>query len=299
MLGYFLYEGLHVPADPASALVWFTRAANRGDILAQAWLGDVLATGKGVPKDRDASKMWYERAAAQGHVGSLLALTAMASPPGQNPEEDAALFEQWLKAAEGGDALAQRMVGDFRIRGVRCKQSVGEGAMWLRMASEQGNAAAKLILSGLIISGSVAPDHPNEAANLMQQAAVQGSVEASYNLGVCYRLGVGGVSTDAGTAMEWYRRAANQDYAPAQLELGDLLLEVSASEEALSEARTWYSAASRAGLAKASLHLGRMHEVGVGAPKNQQLAMQFYQRAADAGLREGAAGVQRCSVGRI
>ena len=51
--------------------------------------------------------------------------------------------------------------------------------------------------------------------------AQQGSVEAQYNLGLLYAQGQG-VPQDAGQAIQWFRRAADQGYAPigARISMG-------------------------------------------------------------------------------
>jgi len=295
-LGLLLFEGKHTAADLSRALTWFTRAANRGDVFAQAWLGDVLATGQGVPKDPAASDAWYRLAADQGHVGALLAITAKAPEPGQDPEVDADLCAKWTKCAEIGDPLAQRMIGDFLVRGVRCPQDLPNGAKWLRKAAANGNVASKRILAKLLVNGQIPQEHPNEAMDMMHQAAAAGDGEASYSLGVCYSKGMAGLAADKKASLLWYRRAANQNHASAQVALGDLLLESAKSPEALSEARTWYSAAARAGNPKASLTLGQMHEAGLGVRRDLEAALGFYRQAADGGLEEAKDGIRRCSA---
>ena len=52
-----------------------------------------------------------------------------------------------------------------------------------------------------------------------RKAAEQNHAEAQYNLGVCYDEGEG-VAKDQVEAVKWYRKAAEQNFAAAQYNLG-------------------------------------------------------------------------------
>ena len=58
-----------------------------------------------------------------------------------------------------------------------------------------------------------------EAVKWYRKAAEQNDAEAQYNLGVCYANGQG-VAKDEVEAVKWYRKAAEQNYAAAQYNLG-------------------------------------------------------------------------------
>src|SRR5919205_3778505 len=57
------------------------------------------------------------------------------------------------------------------------------------------------------------------ALRLFEAAAQKGDREAQHTLGFMYRDGRGTKRNDA-KAMAWYRKAAEQDYAPAAYNLG-------------------------------------------------------------------------------
>ncbi len=57
------------------------------------------------------------------------------------------------------------------------------------------------------------------AAGWFRKAAQQNDAEAQFNLGACYQNGEG-VAKDYAEAAKWFRRAAEQNYADAQLSLG-------------------------------------------------------------------------------
>jgi TPR repeat protein len=64
----------------------------------------------------------------------------------------------------------------------------------------------------------VVKDHA-EAAKWYRKAAEQNYAEAQYNLGLGYYKGEG-VAKDQAEAVKWYRKAGEQNYAEAQYNLG-------------------------------------------------------------------------------
>ena len=58
-----------------------------------------------------------------------------------------------------------------------------------------------------------------EAVKWYRKAAEQNDAEAQNNLGLCYANGQG-VAKDEVEAVKWYRKAAEQNYAEAQYNLG-------------------------------------------------------------------------------
>jgi hypothetical protein len=53
-------------ADPAAAVAWWLRAADRGYVPAQLALSRALEAGRGVKKDAAAAAYWAARAANGG-----------------------------------------------------------------------------------------------------------------------------------------------------------------------------------------------------------------------------------------
>jgi hypothetical protein len=100
------------------------------------------------------------------------------------------------------------------------------------------------------------------------------------NLGLCYSLGTG-VPEDEKQAVEWYRKAAGQDYAKAQLILGicyEFGIGVAKNEE---QAVVWYRKAAEQGDATAQCNLGVCYELGIGVTKNEEQAVVWFRKAAE------------------
>ena len=110
---------------------------------------------------------------------------------GEQPEQMARLHQLWLQGAERGDATAQRVVGDFYMRGVGIERSPQKAERWLAASSNQGDTAAMVLLGGLILEDTDNEARFPQAVELFRRAAELSNVDAEYNLGVCLRRGLG------------------------------------------------------------------------------------------------------------
>ena len=90
----------------------------------------------------------------------------------------------------------------------------------IRARAEIGDAQSQFELGGAFYSGTlgVAKDYA-QAVKWNRKAAEQNYAPAQYNMGICYGEGQG-VAKNEVEAMKWYRKAAEQNYAPAQYNLG-------------------------------------------------------------------------------
>jgi TPR repeat protein len=291
MLALLYFQGKHVQEDQGLAMHWFTRAAQRGNAFAQAWLGDILIRGQGVAVDRDAAAVWYQRAALQGHAGAIAALTSLRMADGAGGDELAQVFQLWLLAAQGGHAEAQRVVGDFYLRGVGIEPSVEEARRWLDAAVLQGYLPAMVLLAGLLLQHAPESEHP-QAVELFRRAAASGNIDAQYNLGVCLRRGLG-VASDDIEAEQLYSSAARQGHRSAQLALAALKAQSATTEAGWQEAAHWYRLAADAGHPAAVVSLAQLYESGRGVERDRAAALRLYRQALAAGQVDCAREVRR------
>lgn len=123
------------------------------------------------------------------------------------------------------------------------------------------------------------------------RGAARGEAEALYGLGQAYRLGRG-VAENGDTAIEYYRRAADRGYLPAQASLGILLFQKGQKTEALKLLR---EAADRSE-PRAAYVLGVATFGGDGTPRNQVLGYAYVLRARDLGLALAATEAARMAA---
>ena len=110
------YElGLGVPRrSDNNAYIWYLKAAEKGDVAAQAKVGDWLTRGKGIDKDEAAGVTWLQRAADRGNRDAQYGL-GMAMIRGRGIAKSDSLGFTWVKkAAEQGHVEAQKEVAKRR-----------------------------------------------------------------------------------------------------------------------------------------------------------------------------------------
>ncbi len=110
-LGERYEQGLGVARrSDNNAYIWYLKAAEKGDVAAQAKVGDWLTRGKGIDKDEAAGVTWLQRAADRGNRDAQYGL-GMAMIRGRGtPKSDSLGFTWVKKAAEQGHVEAQKEV---------------------------------------------------------------------------------------------------------------------------------------------------------------------------------------------
>ena len=76
-LGRIYDGGIDVPRNSAEAIKWYTKAAERGELLDQYELGEIYSQGVDVPKNIAEARKWYQKAADGGFAGASYRLKTM------------------------------------------------------------------------------------------------------------------------------------------------------------------------------------------------------------------------------
>ena len=84
--------------------------------------------------------------------------------------------------------------------------------------------AATLAIIAIVFSTGCTSESDAELVKQFREDADLGYPKAQFNLGVMYANGRGGLKNDV-EAVKWYRKAAEQGNALAQVALGDISLE--------------------------------------------------------------------------
>ena len=91
---------------------------------------------------------------------------------------------------------------------------------------------------------------------------------------------------DLKQATDWYRKSAEQGYAPAQWNLGLCYKYGNGVEKDLKQAAEWYRKAAEQGDADAQFSLGVCYEAGIGVKEDPKQALEWYQKAAAQGVAD-------------
>jgi TPR repeat protein len=115
-----------------------------------------------------------------------------------------------------------------------------------------------------------------------RKAAEQGYAAAENNLGNMYNEGHG-VPKDDAQGVSWIRKAAERGFAVAQNNLGYSYLEGGGVAKDAVQAATWYRKAAEQGFAMAQNSLGYLYQRGIGVAKDAVQAATWYRKAAEQG----------------
>ena len=113
-----------------------------------------------------------------------------------------------------------------------------------------------------------------------RKAAEQNYAPAQNCLGYAYAKG-DGVMPSVAEAVKWYRKAAEQNYAKAQDNLGVLIVKGLGVKKDAKEAVEWFRKAAEQNYAPAQNNLGVAYENGESVAKDEVDAMKWYRKAAD------------------
>ena len=228
------------------AFLWYKKAAEQANAVAQYNLAVCYSKGEGIKKDEKEAITWYKKAAEQGHIE------------------------------------AQNSLGYCYKYGEGVEKDEKEAVAWYKKAAEQGNALAQFNLGNCLIKGEGVEKDENEAVVWYKKAARQGDIGAQYDIGVCYSEGKG-VEKDEKEAVAWYKKAAEQGYAMAQYNYGNCLLMGKGVEKDEKEAVVWYKKAAEQGCAEAQHNIGVCYEKGDGVEKDEKEAFSWYKKSAEQG----------------
>src|SRR6266516_4846113 len=131
------------------------------------------------------------------------------------------------------------------------------------------------------------PAQQNEADRKVlaeiRAGADKGDAKAQYELGRAFFSGTLGVSKDEAEAVKWFRKAAEQNVADAQYNLGVCYANGQGVTEDDAEAVKWFRKAAEQNLADAQYNLGVCYDSGEGVAKDQVEAYKWWLLAAGQG----------------
>lgn len=177
-------------------------------------------------------------------------------------------------------------------------RNLRDGHKWLKRSAEAATPQYPHALHELALLHEkgfdtvIFADHAY-AVHLYSEAAALGYAPSAFRLGECYEFGRLGCKIDPALSIHYYSIAAEQDHPEACFALTAWYLMgvdgvLDASED---QAFAWaYRATSTGnGLPKAEFAIGYFYECGIGVPKDIEMAIQWYNRAAAKGDKRAAA----------
>jgi len=112
-------------------------------------------------------------------------------------------------------------------------------------------------------------------------------------LGEMYEYGYY-IYRDDSTALNWYRKAAEQGYAAAHFNIGRMYENGKGVDENYMSAAEWYRKAAEKGHAHAQFYLGNMYHAGYCVNQNHSTAVEWYRKATKQGHVIAQFNLYRC-----
>lgn len=168
------------------------QSAERGNPDIQYQIAKRYYTGAGVPSDKINAITWLNKSAEQGYLPAQKALGILYLDGDGSvlaiPEKGV----EWLvKAAEQNDGEAQGLLAKIYKEGKLAPLDYEKARYWAELGASQHNPMAEYFLGTLNHFGLGIEKNLTKAANLYQQAAEQGYLEALNNIGGMYFAGLG------------------------------------------------------------------------------------------------------------
>ncbi|HET7694955.1 MAG TPA: tetratricopeptide repeat protein [Vicinamibacterales bacterium] len=154
--------------------------------------------------------------------------------------------------------------------------SVARAVDAARARAGNGDPIAQFSLGSYLYYGST---QTAAGVEWIRKAAAQQLAPAEHHLGQIYEFGFG-VPADDGLALEWYRKAAGHGSAPAARAIGEFHLKGRGVRADAAEAARWFRRAADGDDLRAQYQLGQMYFDGTGVPRDYESAYVWFALAA-------------------
>ncbi len=263
--------------DVKGAFARLSRAARSGIPEAEFRVGRCYLEGAGVPPSRADGVRWVERAATKGYVEAQ-ALIATLCLHGMAPgdantgsglfggqtmaEPDYPTAAKWARrAAEGGSAEGQAVLGFILTSGPENLRNPAEGDRWYQKSAAGGCPQGQLGYALILARDTSNPETQAELLKHLSQAAEKGLSTALYLYGMIQERGLN-VPQDRAAAALCYKQAAEKGHRGAQARWGFALMSGNGVERNLVEGESWLRRAALAGDAEAAALVGDIYAKG-------------------------------------
>ncbi|MDA8248441.1 MAG: tetratricopeptide repeat protein, partial [Rhodospirillales bacterium] len=207
----------------------------------------------------------FGRLIGLGSAGGALKRAQALAEQGKRAEA----FPLLAKAAQGGIAEAEYLVGRAYLEAAGVPRSATEATRWLEKAAEHGYVEAQSLLGAVYLSGitGVAAEAAQSGSALFATAAAGGSVQPDFD-----------------KAAHWARRAAEGGSADGQALLGYILTSGPESLRDLPAAEDWYRKAAAANSPQGQLGFGMALLRRAKTAEEQAAGAAELAKAAESGL---------------
>ena len=247
-----LVDGYYSGQLKGPKVYWCKKGAKLGMAKAQYVLAECYYNGEKVEKDINQALKWCNKAKGAAR-----------------DEDNSAMYEQFKKKVEELylAITRQKNLTEWLNKGNECfsLNNFSEAITWYHKLVSSENMPEVYYKLGYCYEQT---DDYQAAVRNYKKAADNGNADAQYRLGLCTEQGKG-ITINKNQAIEWYRKAANQEHVEAEQELNRLIKE--------QHIANW----KKTGLEKFNT-------------RSYEQALQLYKQAADAGDIESLYWIGNC-----
>lgn len=270
------------------------KEADEGDAFAQASLGLFFENGIGVEKSIESALKYYQMSADQNCPNGLLCLAdCFAQGKGIQISSDKAIHYYKL-AADQGYILAQSTLAGYLIK---TKINPSLAVRYFKLVIQSGEKDLNTLrycechLARCFEDGIGVKQSITNALYYYKKAAEHGEFFSQNRLGEAYRNGELGLKKSTEKAFFWYLKAAEQGSAIDLEIIGKFYEKGECVAQSFEKAFQFYQSAAeigiREGYGRSIYNLARCYEKGIGTEKSLEKAIYNYKLAAENGFKDG------------
>ncbi|KAL8825199.1 MAG: hypothetical protein Q9170_007885 [Blastenia crenularia] len=285
------HSGIGTPRNCNEAAYWYKHVADK----AIAWSRSGPPGGQALQKD--SYRIADQNGGVYGKGASAVSSGPNANKAGPNSDSHAS-FDDVLEyldlMSRKGDLKATFSLGSLHYDGSRTmKRNSRTARKYFRLAARKywakdgsvltedngvGRVASKAAgyLGRMSLRGEGMEQNFETALVWFKRGLVNGDALCQYELGLMYLHGYG-VRKDPVVAADYFKGAANQDFASAQTYLGQLFLD----QGDISTATRYFDLAARHGHVEAFYHLAEINNNGIGRERSCGVATAYYKLVAE------------------
>ncbi|KAG0239365.1 hypothetical protein BGW41_007779 [Actinomortierella wolfii] len=193
---------------------------------------------------------------------------------------------------EPTDMLGQLTFVDRHHEDSKMSKPCDDVLVYLRYKANEGNPDAQLFLGWVCEQGLGLIGTEDDAPTWYRKAADQGHATAQLKLGLSYeRSGGTGQNQGENGAVEWYSKAAENGDAQAKLRLGLMYANGRGVPRNAFEAAKWFEQSAIQGVADAQFNISLMYSRGQGVGQSDSEAAKWMRQAAEQDMVEAQLGL--------
>lgn len=273
-------------------------AAQQNDYLSLYRLGEIYGGDKEF-KDLEKALSYLKRASEVNEIEGE-ALTIMGriyTKPGELCDEKKA-YECFVEGAKRGHHGSMRSLADCFVQGKGVEPDDFQAFTWASKSVEAGNKRALNTLGEYYRFGIGTKKNPEKAIECYKEYYDSGrGVLGLVNIGEMYFNGEG-VPVDYDEATKWFQMACDSRMSTPYVFIGRMYEMGVYGEKNVSQAISWFKKGEQLGSPYAVFYLGQCYANDEILPE-PETAVQYYLKAAEAGLMEAKYELAKCYLGGI